>query len=130
MLTIKPCMDYLPKRFSGVLVICKIVWDSRSNINTSVISRSFFELRACHRAGVKRLAAVFSGFFFFLGCMGGLGWRVGVTNRTPERRYPSCATISHKILRRQWSVIQWSCTKLVMKQGNWSWKMPVVSKSF
>ena len=43
MLTTKPCMDYL--RFSGVLVIWKIVWDSRSNVNNSVFSRSFFELR-------------------------------------------------------------------------------------
>ena len=34
------------KRFSGVIVIWKIVWDSRYNINNSVISRSFFELRA------------------------------------------------------------------------------------
>ena len=37
LLTMKQCMD-----FSGVLVIWKIVWDSWSNINNSVISRSFF----------------------------------------------------------------------------------------
>ena len=37
----KPCMQ----RLSGVLVISKIVWDSPSNKNNSVISRSFVELR-------------------------------------------------------------------------------------
>ena len=33
-------------RFSGVLVIWKIVWDVSFNINNSVISRSFLELPA------------------------------------------------------------------------------------
>ena len=49
MMAMKPCTDYLPQwlTFSGALVIWKIVSDSRSNINNSVISRSFFffELR-------------------------------------------------------------------------------------
>ena len=60
MLTMKLCTDYLyiPITFqSGVLVIWKIVCDSRSNINNSVISRSFFFWAAS--AGAKCLAAVF-----------------------------------------------------------------------
>ena len=43
MLTMEPCTDY---RFSGVLVMWKIVGDFRYNINNSVTFSSFIELRA------------------------------------------------------------------------------------